>query len=487
MMEILMQGKLSDVLLLLIFDGTPIFWRNSRFQDRLTKIKITLEKGMRQLVALFLLILSASLFPGVHAQQTRQPNFIVIMADDLGYGDLGIYGSTLIKTPNLDRMASEGARLDSFYSSANVCTAARGGLLTGRYPIRLDIVSDVARPTNDVHLADEELSLAEALKPLGYQTALFGKWHLGSKLEWSPLTQGFDDYFGVLHSNDMTPFELYRQDQMIESPVNQNTLTERYTQEAIRFIENNQEEPFFLYMPHSFPHVPLYVSNQFSGQSDAGLYGDVVETIDWSVGQVLATLERLGLEENTMVIFTSDNGPWFEGSPGPYRDRKGSSWEGGQRVPFIAKWSDTIPGGLVSNEPAMNIDLFPTLVKLAGGDLPSDRPIDGKDILPMLVDGAASPHEALFLFDKDRIAGVRSGKWKLVVESQYRAAVPSFDNPNSYYGPNGLLFDLDRDPSETYSYTREYPEVVAQMREFLTEGQKKLDSTVLENMWNRPN
>jgi arylsulfatase A len=441
---------------------------------------------MRQLVALFLLILSASFFPGVHAQQTRQPNFIVIMADDLGYGDLGIYGSTLIKTPNLDRMASEGARLDSFYSSANVCTAARGGLLTGRYPIRLDIVSDVARPTNDVHLADEELSLAEALKPLGYQTALFGKWHLGSKLEWSPLTQGFDDYFGVLHSNDMTPFELYRQDQMIESPVNQNTLTERYTQEAIRFIENNQEEPFFLYMPHSFPHVPLYVSNQFSGQSDAGLYGDVVETIDWSVGQVLATLERLGLEENTMVIFTSDNGPWFEGSPGPYRDRKGSSWEGGQRVPFIAKWSDTIPGGLVSNEPAMNIDLFPTLVKLAGGDLPSDRPIDGKDILPMLVDGAASPHEALFLFDKDRIAGVRSGKWKLVVESQYRAAVPSFDNPNSYYGPNGLLFDLDRDPSETYSYTREYPEVVAQMREFLIEGQKKLASTVLENMWNRP-
>jgi arylsulfatase A len=441
---------------------------------------------MRQLVTLFLLILSASLFPGVHAQQTRKPNFIVIMADDLGYGDLGIYGSTLIKTPNLDRMASEGARLDSFYSSANVCTAARGGLLTGRYPIRLDIVSDVARPTNDVHLADEELSLAEALKPLGYQTALFGKWHLGSKLEWSPLTQGFDDYFGVLHSNDMTPFELYRQDQMIESPVNQNTLTERYTQEAIRFIENNQEEPFFLYMPHSFPHVPLYVSNQFSGQSDAGLYGDVVETIDWSVGQVLATLERLGLEENTMVIFTSDNGPWFEGSPGPYRDRKGSSWEGGQRVPFIAKWSDTIPGGLVSNEPAMNIDLFPTLVKLAGGDLPSDRPIDGKDILPMLVDGAASPHEALFLFDKDRIAGVRSGKWKLVVESQYRAAVPSFDNPNSYYGPNGLLFDLDLDPSETYSYTREYPEVVAQMREFLIEGQKNLDSTVLENMWNRP-
>lgn len=442
---------------------------------------------MGRYLRLLLLTIVAGLVANAQAQDGRQPNFIVIMADDLGYGDLGVYGSQLIKTPNLDRMALEGARLDSFYSSANVCTAARGGLLTGRYPIRLDLVSDVARPTNDVHLAAEEISLAEALKPLGYQTALFGKWHLGSRMEWSPLTQGFDEYFGVLHSNDMTPLELYRQEQMIENPVNQNTLTERYTNEAVRFIEENQDNPFFLYMPHTFPHVPLYVSNQFSGQSDAGLYGDVVETIDWSVGQVLATLDRLGLDENTIVIFTSDNGPWFEGSPGPYRDRKGSSWEGGQRVPFIAKWSGTIPSGLVSNEPAMNIDIFPTLVKLAGGDLPTDRQIDGKDILPMLVEGATSPHDALYLFDSDRIAGVRSGQWKLVVETRYRTAVPSFDNPNSYYGPNGLLFDVQLDPSETYSYTRENPEVVEKMRELLLWGQREFGSTVLQDMWNRPN
>ena len=442
---------------------------------------------MRRFVNLLVLLMVASLFASAQAQDSRQPNFIVIMADDLGYGDLGVYGSLLIKTPNLDRMALEGARLDSFYSSANVCTAARGGLLTGRYPIRLDLVSDVARPTNNVHLAAEEISIAEALKPLGYRSALFGKWHLGSRMEWSPLTQGFDEYFGVLHSNDMMPLELYRQEQMIENPVNQNTLTERYTNEAIRFIEDNQDDPFFLYMPHTFPHVPLYVSNQFSGQSDAGLYGDVVETIDWSVGEILATLDRLGLAENTLVMFTSDNGPWFEGSSGPFRDRKGSSWEGGQRVPFIAKWTGKIPGGLVSNEPAMNIDIFPTLVKLAGGELPTDRPIDGKDILPMLIDGAASPHEALYLFDSDRIAGVRSGQWKLVVESHYRAAVPSFDNADSYYGPNGLLFDVQLDPSETYSFTREFPEVVEQMRALLIEGQKEYGSTVLENMWNRPN
>ena len=441
---------------------------------------------MKQILIFCLSAIISSLFTSVYAQTMEKPNFIVIMADDLGYGDLGIYGSNLIKTPNLDRMAQQGALLNSFYSSANVCTAARGGLLTGKYPIRLDIVSDVARPNNNVHLADDELSLAEALKPMGYQTALFGKWHLGSRLEWSPLTQGFDEFFGVLHSNDMTPFELYRQDLVIEEPVDQSTLTERYTQEALRFIETHQDKPFFLYMPHTFPHVPLYVSNQFSGQSEAGLYGDVVETIDWSVGEILRTLERLNLTENTLVVFTSDNGPWFEGSPGPYRDRKGSSWEGGQRVPFIAQWQGQIPHGVVSDEPAMNIDIFPTFLNLAGIELPSERVIDGKDIFPVLKNEAPSPHDALFLFNQNRIAGVRSGPWKLVVETHYRGAVPSFDNANSYYAPYGLLFNLERDPSETYSYTREYPEKAAELRNYIIDGQKKLSSRVLENMWNRP-
>ena len=440
---------------------------------------------MKRILIFCLSAIISSLFTSVYAQTMEKPNFIVIMADDLGYGDLGIYGSNLIKTPNLDRMAQQGALLNSFYSSANVCTAARGGLLTGKYPIRLDIVSDVARPNNNVHLADDELSLAEALKPMGYQTALFGKWHLGSRLEWSPLTQGFDEFFGVLHSNDMTPFELYRQDLVIEEPVDQSTLTERYTQEALRFIETHQDKPFFLYMPHTFPHVPLYVSNQFSGQSEAGLYGDVVETIDWSVGEILRTLERLNLTENTLVVFTSDNGPWFEGSPGPYRDRKGSSWEGGQRVPFIAQWQGQIPHGVVSDEPAMNIDIFPTFLNLAGIELPSERVIDGKDIFPVIKNEDPSPHDALFLFNQNRIAGVRSGPWKLVVETHYRGAVPSFDNANSYYAPYGLLFNLERDPSETYSYTREYPEKAAELRNYIIDGQKKLSSRVLENMWNR--
>ena len=412
------------------------------------------------------------------------PNFVVIMADDLGYGDLGVYGSTLIKTPNLDRLALNGARLDSFYSSANVCTAARGGLLTGRYPIRLDLVADVARPTNDIHLAFEEITIAEALKPLGYRSALYGKWHLGSRLEWSPMNQGFDEFFGVLHSNDMTPLELYRGEKMIENPVDQTTLTERYTREAVRFIAENRDNPFFLYIPHSFPHVPLFVSPRFDGRSDAGLYGDVVETIDWSTGEILAALEEYGLSDNTLVVFTSDNGPWFEGSSGIYRDRKGSSWEGGQRVPFLARWPGRIPAGTVSSEPAMNIDLYPTLISLAGGRLPDDRPIDGKDMLPLLTGSSASPHEVLFLFNRDRIVGVRSGQWKLVVETRYRATLNSFEH-STYYGPDGLLFDLKNDPGETYSFTREYPEVVQQLRKHLRKAREELLPAVLPQMWNR--
>ena len=416
--------------------------------------------------------------------QEPPPNFVVIMADDLGYGDLGVYGSTLIKTPNLDRLALNGARLDSFYSSANVCTAARGGLLTGRYPIRLDLVADVARPTNDIHLAFEEITIAEALKPLGYRSALYGKWHLGSRLEWSPMNQGFDEFFGVLHSNDMTPLELYRGEQMIENPVDQTTLTERYTREAVRFIAENRDNPFFLYIPHSFPHVPLFVSPRFDGRSDAGLYGDVVETIDWSTGEILAALEEYGLSDNTLVVFTSDNGPWFEGSSGIYRDRKGSSWEGGQRVPFLARWPGRIPAGTVSSEPAMNIDLYPTLISLAGGRLPDDRPIDGKDMLPLLTGSSASPHEVLFLFNRDRIVGVRSGQWKLVVETRYRATLNSFEH-STYYGPDGLLFDLKNDPGETYSFTREYPVVVQQLRKHLRKAREELLPAVLPQMWNR--
>ena len=417
--------------------------------------------------------------------QNERPNFIVIMADDLGIGDLGVYGSSLINTPNLDRMAAEGIVFDSFYASANVCTASRGGLLTGRYPIRLGLVDDVARPTNDIHLAESEITIAEALKGEGYNTAIFGKWHLGSRVEWYPLNHGFDEFYGALHSNDMAPFQLYRDDQIIEDPVDQTTLTQRYTSEALRFIEQNKDNPFFLYIPHSFPHVPLFVTEEFEGQSSAGLYGDVVETIDWSMGQILKKLNELGIDENTMVIFTSDNGPWFEGSSGQFRNRKGTSWEGGLRVPFIARWPSIIPRNQRNSHAAMNIDVLPTILDFAGVSLSSETPPDGKSLRGVLTNGEGSPHDYLYLFNNDRIAAVRSGKWKLVVETFYRTGVPSFDNPNSYYAPNGLLFDLEKDPSETYSFTREYPEVAEALHSQLIKGQKALDSKVLPNMFNR--
>ena len=417
--------------------------------------------------------------------QNERPNFILIMADDLGIGDLGVYGSSLINTPNLDRMAAEGIVFDSFYASANVCTASRGGLLTGRYPIRLGLVDDVARPTNDIHLAESEITIAEALKGEGYNTAIFGKWHLGSRVEWYPLNHGFDEFYGALHSNDMAPFQLYRDDQIIEDPVDQTTLTQRYTSEALRFIEQNKDNPFFLYIPHSFPHVPLFVTEEFEGQSSAGLYGDVVETIDWSMGQILKKLNELGIDENTMVIFTSDNGPWFEGSSGQFRNRKGTSWEGGLRVPFIARWPSIIPRNQRNSHAAMNIDVLPTILDFAGVSLSSETQPDGKSLRGVLTNGEGSPHDYLYLFNNDRIAAVRSGKWKLVVETFYRTGVPSFDNPNSYYAPNGLLFDLEKDPSETYSFTREFPGVAEALHSQLIKGQKALDSKVLPNMFNR--
>ncbi len=435
----------------------------------------------------FCLLLACVAVAGcTRASGNAQPNIIVIMADDLGYGDIGVYGASLISTPNLDRMSTEGIRLDSFYASANICTPSRGGLLTGRYPVRLGLTADVARPNNDIGLARDEITIASALQSVGYNTALIGKWHLGSQPQHAPLHYGFDSFYGLLHSNDMHPLMLYQDDQVIEDPVNQSTLTERYTDQALSFIENNRSEPFFLYLAHTFPHTPLHTAAPFEGQSAAGLYGDTVETLDWSTGRILYTLDRLDLDDNTLVIFTSDNGPWFEGSASHLRDRKGASWEGGMRVPFLARWPGTIAAGQVSNEPAMNIDLFPTLVGMAGAAIPEDRPIDGKDILPLLAQGASSPHEALYLFQNDRIAGVRSGKWKLVVESSYRNVITSFDNAQSYYGPAGLLFDLQLDPAETYSYARENPEVVARLRGYLEQARQDLNTTVLENMWFRP-
>ena len=400
--------------------------------------------------------------------QENPPNFIIVLADDLGYGDIGSGGADMIRTPNLDRMAAEGVKLTRFYASASVCTPSRGGLLTGRYPIRMGLVRDVARPTNNIGMPAGEITLAEALKEIGYRTACIGKWHLGHRAEHWPTRHGFDLFYGLPYSNDMTPLALYRMEEKIEEPVEQSTLTERYTEEAVRFIEDSAGEPFFLYLPYAMPHLPVSASENFRGKSRAGLYGDVIETIDWSVGEIAKALCQQGLDENTLVIFTSDNGPWqnlpdrmlaggverwHTGSKGLLRGAKGSSYEGGIRVPFVARWPGRIPAGAVSADIVSILDIFPTLVGVAGAELPQDRKLDGRDVLPLLEGGALPPRAPLFIFRGRSLEGVRQGPWKLRISNETDRRTPVEGTPQLE------LFNLDIDPSEFYNVADRQPEI----------------------------
>lgn len=385
-----------------------------------------------------------------------QPNIIFILTDDLGYGDVGAYGAQMIKTPALDRMAAEGVRLTSFYSPANVCTPARASFLTGRHAIRMGLAEGVIHPPSTHGLPQDEETLAELLGAQGYRTHMIGKWHLGHQPDFWPTAHGFESFFGVPYSNDMTPFPLYQGMEKIEEPAKQATLTRRYTEQAVAIIEAEDERPFFLYLAHTFPHIPLFASEDFLGQSEAGLYGDTVEEIDWSTGEILAALERTGQAGNTLVVFTSDNGPWFEGSSGPARERKGATWEGAYRVPFLAWWPGALPAGTVSDAPVSGLDLLPTFAALAGAE-PSAE-LDGADIWPVLSDNADSPHEQLLFFNEDQIAAIRVGDWRLVVESYYRI----YSVPLEQFG-YPLLFDLSRDPGESYSLAQAHEAVVADL------------------------
>ena len=410
----------------------------------------------------------------VSVQAATSPNVIIIFADDLGIGDIGPYGNTRIRTPHLDSMAVEGITLTSFYSSANICTPSRGGLLLGQYPIRNGLSNDVARPTNTIGISDNAITIADGLKTKGYATACIGKWHLGHRENQWPTKHGFDYFYGLPYSNDMKPLALYRQSESIEEPVDQTTITKRYTEESVRFIEANRDKPFFLYLAHSMPHVPLFVSKDFEGKSDASLYGDVIEELDWSVGQILATVKRLGLDETTLILFSSDNGPWWEGSAGQYRNRKGSSWDGGMRVPLLARMPGKIPAGTSSGAISMNIDLLPTIFTLAGVAIPDDRPIDGKNIWNILEGSETSPHEYLYLFDGNLISGVRSQDWKLVYQSWYRNWNARIGAKSYHYYP-GLLFDMKNNPEEIYSVAREHPAVTQQHADWLKLGQETLE------------
>lgn len=448
-----------------------------------------------------------------HSALDSAPNIIVILADDLGYGDLGIQGSPSIKTPCIDALASEGARFTSFYASAAVCSPSRAGLLTGRYPLRCGIMSPIQAAHDDVarkathraavwmaqlgvvdmpggtNMTDGlppcEITIPEALQVAGYQSAAFGKWHLGDFTalpEYHPHNHGFDRFVGFNMSNDDWPVAFWRDNEEVVKDIglDQQQYTRLFTEEAVGFIEQNKDKPFFLYLAHKDPHQPFFPSEAFAGKSEGGPYGDAVAEFDWSVGEVTEAVKRLGIQERTLIIVTSDNGPWFEGSPGGLRGRKGQSYEGGFRVPCVAWWPGHIPSGHIVDEPAMNIDFFPTFLELAGLDLPTDRVIDGVDISPLLFGQDMTFERPLYFAHDYDIEAVRLGQWKYIRNNSHYVWPLPLDKKETiagqlaggrdYYPPGStesvptlgtwpLLYNVGRDSGEAYNVVEKYPEI----------------------------
>jgi len=431
-----------------------------------------------------------------------KPNVIVVFCDDVGYADVGVFGAKGYKTPNLDRMAAQGVKFTDFYAAAPSCTPSRAALMTGCYPQRVGL-PNVIGPSAKIGISREEKTIAEVLKPLGYATACYGKWHLGHHPKFLPMRHGFDDYFGLPYSNDMWPnhptnksfpdLPLIEGERVIEYNPDQTQLTTWYTEHAVKFIEKNSDRSFFLYLPHSMAHVPLFVSDKFKGKSEQGLYGDVMMEIDWSVGQILSTLKRLGIDKKTLVIFSSDNGPWLSygdhaGLAKPLREGKGTTFDGGQRESTIMRWPGQIPAGTVCDEPASTIDILPTIAGLTGAQLPAHT-IDGKNIWPLMSGkwGAKSPHEAFFYYRGYALEAVRSGKWKLHLPHSYRSLGGrkggTGGQPVKYEQAkiSLALFDLKKDIGEQHDVSSQYPDVVErllglveQMREDLGDSAKKM-------------
>jgi arylsulfatase A-like enzyme len=436
------------------------------------------------------LFIGCALFLGALISTTRaaeKPNIIIILADGLGYGDLGCYGHPTIRTPNLDAMAKEGLRFTDFYAGQSLCTPSRAALMTGRLAVRTGMGGGDGRhvlyPNAKGGLPTNEITIASALKTQGYATGCIGKWHLGDAVQFLPTSHGFDSYFGLPYSNDMDAISgkarqhdtmsqdpdfhnfnlpLMRGTNVIERPTDLNTLTKRYTDEAVKFIKANKDKPFFLYFAHTFPHVPLFASKKFHGKSLRGRYGDAVEELDWSVGEVLKTLRKENLDKNTFVIFTSDNGPWLQkkfnaGSAGLLRDGKGGTWEGGYRVPAIVRWPGKIKPG-ITHEMASGMDLFNTCLKLGGAEIPKDRPIDGVDMSPILFNGGKSLRETEFYYYGDRVYAVRKGDFKahFITHDGYTKPKPEHHQPP-------LLFNVHEDPSERFDLAAEHPDIVAEL------------------------
>ncbi|MEM9916595.1 MAG: sulfatase [Bacteroidota bacterium] len=437
----------------------------------------------------------------VSQSANRLPNIIIIFTDDQGYQDLGCYGSPDIRTPHLDRMAAEGLRLTNFYVSQPVCSASRASLLTGCYANRIGI-HGAFMPKVGKGLHPDETTIAEMLKPLGYATAIYGKWHLGNEKEFLPTRQGFDEYLGIPYSNDMWPLHpwqgthfnfpalpLMENEEVIDTLTDQRHLTRLYTERAVDFIHRNKEKPFFLYLPHSMPHVPLYASEAFRGQSKGGLYGDVIEEIDWSTGEVLKALREAALDENSLVVFTSDNGPWLSygahaGVALPLREGKGTTWEGGVRVPCIMRWPGRIAAGQLSDRPAMTIDLLPTIAHLTNAPLP-ERKIDGRDMSHFFEPGnrdQAHHDYYCFYYNTNELHSILSGdgRWKLQLPHTYRSLNGRSGREDGLpieYDQNetGLaLYDLVNDVGEQTDVSKAHPEIVATMLGYAEQSRAEL-------------
>lgn len=393
-----------------------------------------------------------------------QPNIILINCDDLGYGDLGCYGSTVNKTPALDKMAEEGMRFTDFYMASPVCSPSRGAMLTGCYPSRIGFGSFDGRwvlfPGQGLGLNPEEITIARLLKDQGYATKIVGKWHCGDQKEFLPTRHGFDSYYGIPYSNDMgrqreddkyPPLPLLRDEDVIQAQPDQTSITERYVEESVRFIRDNKDTPFFLYFAHMHVHLPHYPPHRFIPESKNGVYGAAVACIDWATSVLFHELKTLGLDDNTLVIFTSDNGSRARdegGSNAPLRATKGTTWEGGQRVPCIMRWPGKIPAGQTNNELTLSMDFYPTLAQLGGAEIPTDRIIDGKDIRPLMFSDAqaTSPHEAFFYYKRNTIEAVRSGHWKLHIRKDDQEIQE--------------LYNLESDVGETQNVYDQHPDIV---------------------------
>ena len=424
------------------------------------------------------------------AQDDAKPNIILIFTDDQGYGDVGCYGAKGFKTPNIDEMAKEGIRFTSFYTGCSVCSGSRAALLTGRHYKRVGVPA-VLFPGAKKGIPAYEITIAELLRRLGYTTTIIGKWHLGHLLPYLPTKNGFQSFYGIPYSNDMTIdrknakfaedvvfrmgmtedkaraktirnwVPLMRNDKVIEYPADQNTLTKRYTEEAVKFIGDNKDKTFFLYLPHTMPHVPMFVSKKFKGRTKT-MFGDVMEELDWSVGEVLNAVKKNGIDKKTLVIFTCDNGT-HRGSSGPLRGRKAGDYEGGYRVPCIMRWPGHIPAGAVCNETAATVDMVPTLAKIAGGKAPTDRIIDGKDIRDLMFakPGAKTPHDAYVFLHRN--GGVRSGKWKFYPWREGSKGRKKGKKKPQPKGPPTQLYDLDADLAETKNLAEKHPDVVQRL------------------------